>query len=445
MLLLLESTSFYEDVDSKFCNCNGSLRVCFVRKHYGLFTELVKSYIDKNKMLKVINTKKQKRKLTTQDINEITQLYTTWRDTVELLPMRLTFKEEKIVYAPDLNSTGKIYSEFLDKHGVKSTYYKDYVFIDSTRTQWEYQKTCKRGNDVYIYLVKQKLKPLTLKEPIEYFSTELNNNRKRTRRTNLLYLTGTINFKDEEGNIKLNIADAWLNFGEYWNSFITNIRNQFKGCEYIRAWQSQKNGYPHFHAIVYIPFDFSVVFWPEDNSWRISTRQKLHKGDKSTVRKRIKNAWKWGNLDVKCLDSTTNAFKDLLKYVTRDLEGGESDLTNAMVWYFGKQSYSVSKKFIQSIWGENKDIDLAQPSNDDLISTISNNSNSDLLSIEVFPIIPHDILDFSMQTKLIDHANLPGPPPKVIEFFENLAFSCTPSKTITKENGVEIIIYKLRG
>lgn len=408
-----------------------------MREHFGLYPEFVRSYIDKNGLLKIINKKIQKQKLSISDISEITNLYTTWRDTVELLPMRLTYKHDKIIYAPDINTSGEIYANFLQQNDVKCYNYKDYVFIDSTRQEWTYKKTCKRGNDVYIYLVNKKLKPLTIQEPIEYFSTELNNNRNRNRRTNLLYITGTIDQSKFDG-----IGDAWLEFGNYWNTFITNIRNQFGGAEYIRTWQSQKNGYPHFHSLIYIPFDFSVVYWPEDNSWRISTRQKLHKGDKITVRKRIKNAWKCGNLDVKCVDSTNNAFKDLLKYVTRDLEGGESDLTNAMVWYFGKQSYSISKNFQNSIWPKKESIDLAPPSNADLINAISNNSNSDLLCIEVFPIIPRDILDFSLQIDVLDPTLRPDPPPNVVEFFENMAISCKPSKNIINENGVEIIIYK---
>lgn len=403
-----------------------------------MVNEPIGSKTDKEGNIKTINIKIQKNRLSKDDLSEIIRLYKTWRDTDEFLPMRLTYREPKLYdFGGTPISPEKWCDAYEERTGIRPYQKGCYVHFMGERSEWKVKQTIKRGNKPYVKLVKQKLKPLTERQPLDYFSTEINNNRKRTRHTNLLYITGTIDQSLFNG-----IAECWLEFGSLWNSFVTNIRQQFKGCEYMRTWQSQENGYPHFHALIYIPFDFSVVPWFDKDgrlSWRIHNRQKLNKGDKITVRERIKNAWKWGNLDVIAVSGTGNAFKDMTKYITRDLEGGESDLTNAMVWYFGKQAYSVSGNFEPSVWGT-KDIDWREPNNDDLIYAESSNSNSDLIRIEIFPIISKENLDFSYTKDITRLEYEPKPPPKTIEKLEDLAFSCKPVKVDFKD-GVEIIVY----
>lgn len=424
--------------DTLLCNRHGSLRLALVRKHYGLINEPIGSHTDKDGITKIINMKVQKNRLTKDELTEIISLYKTWRDTDEFLPMRLTYREPKLYdFGGTPMSPEKWCNEYEMKTGKRPYRKGSYVQFDGERSEWKVKQTIKRGNKPYVKLVKRKLKPITEKQPLNYFPTEINKNRKRKRHTNLLYITGTIDQSLFNG-----IAECWLEFGSIWNSWVTNIRQQFKGCEYMRTWQSQENGYPHFHALVYIPFDFSVVPWfdkDERLTWRIHNRQKLNKGDKITVRERIKNSWKWGNLDIIAVSDIGSAFKDMVKYITRDLEGGGSDLTNAMAWYFGKQSYSISKRFEESLWGTN-DIDWREPTNDDLINAESSNSNSDLIRIEVFPIVAKENLDFSYTKDIMQLDYDPKPPPKIVDYLEKLAFSCKPVKVDIKD-GVEIIVY----
>lgn len=126
----------------------------------------------------------------------------------------------------------------------------------------------------------------------------------------MLYITGASNPSLSS------IGQGWLSFGERWNSLITNIRRYFKHHKiyYIRTWQSQENGYPHFHALVYFEGkSFTVVKWKHPNrkiSYRLPSRIKN--------RTAIKKAWKFGNIDIVAVDDTQDALKDLLKYITRD-------------------------------------------------------------------------------------------------------------------------------
>lgn len=424
--------------DEGFRNREGTIKLKYVRNAFNYF-------------------------ITASNLNEVVNLYKEWRDTSEYMPMRLTYKVSVTIDATDLNTTGEIYSNYLESHRIPNTYYKDYVFFDRETMEWELKKSCKRGNDIYINIFKAKyndsFRELNEKQ---FFTTVLNKSRKRLRKTKLLYITGTVSqrFCCNCGSpisknvceccgglifVRLTIHKAWKEFGIYWNSFVTNLREQFKGCEYFRVWQSQENGYPHFHALMYFPnFDFSVVYWKEDKSFRIHNRQK-HKG--RYVRDRIKQSWKHGYLDIKCCDSLKQAKTDLLKYIVRDLQGGESDLTNALIWFYGKQSYSISKKFFVSVGCGNQT--LHEPCNDEFINAEGviqrNNSKKTLIRIEVFPLIRGDKLylprEKTYQTTI---DTLKKPPPELInqDYFDKFIDSCSVSTFRITGDDVEIVIYK---
>jgi hypothetical protein len=91
------------------------------------------------------------------------------------------------------------------------------------------------------------------------------------------------------------------------------------------------------------------------------------------------------------------SFKDLLKYVTRCLEGGESDLTNALLWYFQRQAFGISDDFVKVVWGS-ENVALVEPTNADLIDRYKSNSNSDLIRIEIYPTIRRDLFSKTVQT-----------------------------------------------
>lgn len=400
------------DYDSISNRC-GSIRLKFVRNLFGEYLKL-------------------------QDLQLLQDIYVTWRDTVEVLPLRFAYKEQRIFYAPDINASAEKYVQFLLDHGIVAQQYLDFVYIDGLKYEWHLKKCHKRGNDVYIRSVKDKFKPfLKSKSNVNFFSTVVNDKRKRVRRTKMLYITGTC-----DSEVTGSISSSWLTFGSYWNSFITNLRGQFGQIDYIRTWQSQKNGYPHFHALVYFhDYEFTAMYWKNDKSWRVHNRQSK---DGIPVRDRIKDAWKWGYLDIKCCDDSKKAFTDLLKYVTRDLEGGESDLSNALIWYYGKQSFAISKNF-QSLFGVPET--SLEPSDDEYINAEgviqSNNSKSELVMIEVFPVIMHENLPNYAQLNLDNYKKPPDPPPEIVNFLERYAIlDCKEVSYRVNADGVKIVVYK---
>lgn len=104
-----------------------------------------------------------------------------------------------------------------------------------------------------------------------------------------------------------------------------------------------------------------------------------------------------------------------------------------MVWYFGKQAFAISKDFVKAVWKKDESIDL--------LKDLSNYSNSDLIQIEIFPILPVNLLDFSYQSNLYDYENPPKPPPKLVWFLESLTNDCD-LLVKTREDGVNIVVYK---
>lgn len=429
--------------DSIFENKYGSIRRKLVKKHYGL------GVLDNTS----INV--QFKTLDRDCLRDITHLYTVWRDNVEYMPIRYTFKEPSFMnFANTQGSPSKWIDYYMAHTGLFACMLNDnpnctMAACEKLTSNWALKESCKRGNKVYIDMVHKKFEPLfNSTNHKQFFSTTINKNRKRVRRTSMLYLTGTIAPQPKDrvrsNHYKLLEASyAWLNFGKFWNGFVSNLRQFFGRIDYIRAWHSQDNFYPHFHAIIiFHEFKFSAVRWKEKDgsySWRVHNRQK-HKG--VFVRDRLKDAWKWGGLDIKCVDNSKKAVKDLIKYVTHDLRGGASDKTNAMVWYFGKQAYAISKRFMDYF---NTSITKAEPSNDDLINASGvikrSNSNKTLFRIEIFPILPHGLFDFSHQRSVLDPEDVPDPPPNVINYLDNYVNSCSYTEK-TRDDGVIIRVYK---
>jgi hypothetical protein len=314
------------------------------------------------------------------DLREITDLYTRWRDTEEIVPIRYVYSDSTI---EDWGDKSKLYVDFVYNNTGKLLYdHNGYVTVHRERSEWRFPHAVKRGNDEYIRLIQERLKPFLNNKPIIFFEDDWGE-----KKTNALYLTGTVD-PAICGNDR-----GYLEFGSWWNSFITNIRSQIGDLVFIRSWQSQKNGYPHFHAILYFKDkEFNAIRWI-DQDGGISYRLPSRAGDREI----LKRAWKWGNLDIQCIQDMNESFKDLLKYVTRCLEGGESDLTNALLWYFQRQAFGISDDFVKDVWGT-ENVALVEPTNADLINPNMANSNSSLIRIEIYPTIRRDVFSKTVQT-----------------------------------------------
>jgi len=199
------------------------------------------------------------------------------------------------------------------------TYEKEYKAV----------KAAKRGNDVYSWKLKKRLRYLYNLPKIEFFNFKDRSNSQKTR---AIFITLTYR-RD------LHIDEAWEQVGSDYNRWITRMRKTFGKIDTIRCWEAQRDGYPHIHCVLlFYDYEFDTFFY--NGKWRISRKRELEK------------YWAWGFLDMWGIYSLGAGVGYVLKYVTKvnnALLAKKLDrkmvLSLALMWIFCKRAYSVSKDF----------------------------------------------------------------------------------------------------
>ena len=418
--------------NSAFYNTFSCIRIVNMRKG---FSRIVRSADDENVAIT------EYRDISPGDFaNIITPGYLEWRDKREVIPVTKEYVEHRVI------------------DGVKVDRYFSYTWLFHSM---------KRGDPVYIDRVRALFKHFTEGPPITYFEPDWG-----VKTTNMLHVVCTtdpwykkravlrkkLGLSDDVDLPKswdqwlhcqprdLSIVGAWAGIGKTFNSFITNIRQMYPGkVVFIRAWHSHQNAYPHLDIVLYFrDKEFTAVKWINKKGeliWCLPSR--------GTDRKRIKNAWKWGNVDITCVANVNGAFKDVLKYITGELKGGKSDNTNAAVWFFGKQAFGISRSkdnydkagnfishtsgFGELVWHNYPEY---IPSFTEQSKTPeggfaefnpipSSNSNLELVKTCVYPAVPAYL--FGKKEFRADR-----PPPLVVKQLEFLASICKPLELVRK-------------
>jgi hypothetical protein len=314
---------------------------------------------------------------------KIVDLYTKWRDDPEYLVLcGLTqdpYEQERLIRMDVADLIGQ------DSWYLPPKYYDIYRFI----------KASKRGNDVYKYLVDKKLKPLQDLPNFIFFEDH-----SEDKRACLLFLTLTYDPK------RCDHHTAWENIGKEFHLFCNNLRKKYGKIEFFRTWESTNHYYPHVHIVILFWEKNFIVIPHEDKTGKISYR--IPYKDKQEIAKHW-HSW----IDIEAVKDTEGAVKELTKYITKDLCSNKGDLTNAMIWFHGKQGYSISKGFVKSIWNWN--IDFNEPTNTDLITEMCN-CNHEGVEWEFVGFLRGQYLGFSPDIWMVD---LKKPPPKIVELIEN--------------------------
>jgi hypothetical protein len=164
-------------------------------------------------------------------------------------------------------------------------------------------KTIKRGNDKWKKKLKRKL--FSLKEPI---SQELS---KHHSTSNILFVTFTIDPK------LFSLEEAWKEINNYFNRGITNLRNKYGQLAYSKVIEAHASGYPHIHALVWLrEKSFEITKWRNKSDKKLTWRVKNKK-----ERKRIKNCWKMGFVDIQAVygqKGVTTYLEKMFNYISKD-------------------------------------------------------------------------------------------------------------------------------
>lgn len=222
----------------------------------------------------------------------------------------------------------------------------------------EYQvcKARKRGNDVDAYRIHRQLR--IIKDSI----VEYAQSNQRLRATRAVHVTGTIDPRLVDNDLEY----AWQYLGYWFNMFLASLRKRCvrnitlkeekeKAKELkirvYRSWESHGSGWPHFHAILCFEGYSWTIFQDSKSRWRLN--------DKDT----FQDAWSFGWIDVVALTpGTTNKnVEKVVSYVSKYVGKGATEmdyrhveswprkrlLTESLLWYFGKRSYSISRGLLE--------------------------------------------------------------------------------------------------
>jgi len=258
-------------------------------------------------------------------------------------PVRATLYNTGIDGATLVNYASRAYLEW-----VRETEYLVLGKYDPLKGFVKYKavKASKRGNDVYSRRLRERFREIMELEDVQFFNYKDRSGRHKTR---AIFVTLTYD------HAEATIGEAWEAVGHHYNGFMANIRRQYGEVSVVRVWESQRNGYPHIHAImVFEGHEFNAFH--HNGAWRVAEKRD------------IEGYWDHGFSDVEALCSTRGGLHYVAKYLGKvhgvgsiDADVGVDDtavdaedpslgslvsraslLTLSLMWLFRKRAYSVS-------------------------------------------------------------------------------------------------------
>ena len=243
-------------------------------------------------------------------------------------------KKPRLAFYRGLLSRDKPDIEAIMNHFLVWVDYIEYLIfrkenIYTYEKSWKAVKAAKRGNDVYSWRLRKRIQKMYDLPEISFFNRK---NRSRRQKTRVLFITLTYR---RDGRIDT----AWEGVGVDYNRWISALRRRYGKIHVLRAWEAQRDGYPHIHCVLYFEdVEFETFFYK--GVWRVDAKQMLSKN------------WRWGFSDMFALSDLGAGVGYVVKYlmkVHRTVVEGRLDrksvLTLAMMWIFKKRAFSLSRGF----------------------------------------------------------------------------------------------------
>lgn len=221
----------------------------------------------------------------------------------------------------------------------------NYMVLCHQKEQWidrEYSneyigvKCAKRGNDVYLSRVEERLNDLG------DFVQDLRFDFEKNPYAEILFATLTYDTK------LCPFDEAWKNIGVEFNRFKANLRKKYGAFSVFRTWESFENGHPHIHAIlIFHEYKFKVF-----KSYEEGKNGKLREVWLIDEKENWEPYWhSW--LKVKAVNDLFGGLNYLTKYILKcseyDPEDRKGVLTLAMCWVFRKKAFYVSGEFRKAL------------------------------------------------------------------------------------------------
>jgi len=203
-----------------------------------------------------------------------------------------------------------------------------YKFAGDDEPNYVAIKASKRGNVVYLYRIKQRLKPYLdhlKKNNIVFAGTD----RHKIYTTHFLFVNLTFDCSPLETYEKANGIKEFLDL----------LRKHF-GKVYVVAWglDLQQSGKLHYDAVLYFPSGIRVRWWfsPHRNKHILVLVNEY-------IFRTIKEKWKHGYCNIEGVASLKDAILYCLKYV---LKSTQNDLLNTIGILYRKRNFYIAPKKI---------------------------------------------------------------------------------------------------
>jgi hypothetical protein len=220
-----------------------------------------------------------------------------------------------------------------------------YMILGHEREDWvsnpgvyEYVavKCAKRGNDVYLSRVENRLRGLGFHIPDVDFDFE------KHPFTSMLFITLTYDVK------LCSFDEAWKRIGVEFNRWRANIRKKYGEFSIFRCFEAFENGHPHIHMIIIFKKKRFRVFksFEEGRDGEMREVWLIHEKEE------FEPYWhSWTK--IKAVYNLKGGLNYLKKYVIKCAEYQQEDhkgkITLAMCWVFRKKAFYVSGQFRKAL------------------------------------------------------------------------------------------------
>ena len=220
-----------------------------------------------------------------------------------------------------------------------------YMIMTHMREAWktdagEYEyvavKGAKRGNDVYLKRVEDRLRGLGVHVPNVNYDFEEN------PYTNMLFITLTYDTK------LCSFDMAWKKIGVEFNRWRANIRKKYGEFSIFRCFEAFENGHPHIHMVIIFKEKRFRVF----KSYEDGRDGKLREVWLIHEKEDFEPYWhSWTK--IKAVYNLKGGLNYLKKYIMKCAEYQHDDskgkITLAMCWVFRKKAFYVSGQFRKAL------------------------------------------------------------------------------------------------
>ena len=222
-----------------------------------------------------------------------------------------------------------------DKYMVLCHEREDWV-SDAGMYEYVAVKCAKRGNDVYLSRVENRLRGLGFHIPNVDFDFE------KQPYTNMLFITLTYDTKLCSFDV------AWKKIGIEFNRWRANIRKKFGEFSVFRCFEAFENGHPHIHMVIIFKEKRFRVF----KSYEEGRDGKMREVWLINEKEDFAPYWhSWTK--IKAVYNLKGGLNYLKKYIMKCAEYQSDDnkgkITLAMCWVFRKKAFYVSGQFRKAL------------------------------------------------------------------------------------------------